>query len=539
MDHRNERGGGLLRRAALRRRRRARGPISRGRATDRRGFVAAVALGAAACLAAHPGGGAATPGAAPVVAHAPAPWTAPTSPAAATSPTSTAAATSPTVPVLDQDFADPDVVRVGRVYHAYATNAHGRNIQHATSTDLVHWTVDTADVLPEVGTWVTLDPPGHVWAPEVFDNGDGFTLHYTARDRAGGRQCIGVALAASPEGPFRPVGDGPLVCPTEQGGAIDASSYTENGRRHLLWKSDGNCCRLDTWLHLQPVSWDGTRVTGDPVRLLRQDDPPTWEQGLVEAPTLVKRDGRYVLLYSAGDYRTIGYAAGWATADALTGPYVKGVGPFMTTESFAGAIGGPGGQDVVTGPGGQDRLLFHGRGADGSRRVLYAADLGFADGRPVVRGSTVVYEAELARVHRATVREAPKASAGRAVGHVDEPDSFVEFRVFAVSAGRHTLTVRYGNGSLDAAHAPAAASHGLTVNGAGGGAVDYPYTGWDEWRPREVPVNLREGWNTVRLTKGERYTELDAVEVVESLSDTGGPASDRRRLGDPPRQAHF
>ncbi|MFF5701400.1 hypothetical protein ACFY7H_02635 [Streptomyces sp. NPDC012794] len=40
-------------------------------------------------------------------------------------------------PVLDRNFPDPDVVRVGRTYHAYATNGDGKNIQHATSTDLV------------------------------------------------------------------------------------------------------------------------------------------------------------------------------------------------------------------------------------------------------------------------------------------------------------------------------------------------------------------------------------------------------------------
>ncbi|MET9541828.1 family 43 glycosylhydrolase [Streptomyces sp. NPDC006553] len=510
MHHWTKPGSGLFRRAGAGRRP-ALEVIDQGPVLPRRGFaVAMAALGAAACLAAFPAGvttpdpirapavvpdsvqgrTAATPGFVPVGFTAP----------------------SPTAPVLDREFADPDVVEVDGVFHAYATNVSGRNVQHATSTDLVRWTVDEKDVLPVPGDWVRPDPPHDVWAPEVFDNGDGFTLQYTARDRVGGRQCIGAALASSPDGPFRPAGDDALVCPTEAGGAIDASSYTENGTRHLLWKSDGNCCRLDTWLHIQPVSWDGTRVTGEPVRLLRPDR--AWEGGLVEAPTLVKRDGRYVLLYSAGDYRTPAYATGWAIADTVTGPYVKGDEPLLTTTSFSGLIGGPGGQDVVTGPGGRDRILFHGRGADPSRRALYVADLGFADGRPVVRGSKTLYEAELAHVHRATIREAKDAWGDRAVGHIDEPDSFVEFRVHTASAGPHTLTVRYGNGSLDAAGAPAAATHGLTVNGNAAGVVDYPYTGWDTWQLREVPVELREGWNTLRLAKGEGYTELDAVQVA-------------------------
>ncbi|WP_241847449.1 family 43 glycosylhydrolase [Streptomyces sp. CB02009] len=511
MHDRTTSGGGPFRRAGAGRRGRL-AAVGRGRtALRRRGFATAMAaLGAAACLAAFPAG-ATTPDPIRAPAAVPDSVRGRTTEEPRFLPAGAAAA-SPTAPVLDREFADPDVVEVDGVFHAYATNVAGRHVQHATSTDLVHWTVDEKDVLPVPGDWVKPDPPRDVWAPEVFDNGDGFTLQYTARDRVGGRQCIGAALASSPDGPFRPAGDAALVCPTEAGGAIDASSYTENGTRHLLWKSDGNCCGLDTWLHIQPVSWDGTRVTGEPVRLLRQDR--AWEGGLVEAPTLVKRDGRYVLLYSAGDYRTTGYATGWAIADALTGPYVKGDEPLLTTDSFSGTIGGPGGQDVVTGPGGRDRILFHGRGADPSRRALYVADLGFADGRPVVRGSKTLHQAELARVHRATIREAKDAWGGRAVGHIDEPDSFVEFRVYAASSGPHTLTVRYGNGSLDAAGAPAAATHGLTVNGAAVGVVEYPYTGWDAWQPREVPVELREGWNTLRLSKGERYTELDAVQVA-------------------------
>lgn len=168
------------------------------------------------------------------------------------------------------------------------------HIQHATSRDLMLWKADSGDVLPELGTWAAPDKE-KVWAPEVYDNGDGLTMHHTARDKVTGRQCVGAALSSSPDGPFRPVGDRPLVCPDAQGGAIDAAGYTEGGQRYLLWKSDGNCRGLDTWIHLQPTSWDGTRATGAPVRLIRQDPDPERDGGLVEAPTLVKRDGRYVL----------------------------------------------------------------------------------------------------------------------------------------------------------------------------------------------------------------------------------------------------
>ncbi|GAA2674728.1 hypothetical protein GCM10010400_41230 [Streptomyces aculeolatus] len=45
-----------------------------------------------------------------------------------------------------------------------------------------------------------------VRAPEVFDNGAGITMHYTARDRASDKQCIGVALSATPGGPATPPG---------------------------------------------------------------------------------------------------------------------------------------------------------------------------------------------------------------------------------------------------------------------------------------------------------------------------------------------
>lgn len=412
--------------------------------------------------------------------------------------------------VVDHDFPDPDIVRADGVYHAYATTNGRRHVQHATSRDLRRWTLDDTDVLPALGAWAVARPD-LVWAPEVFDHGNGFTMQYTARDRASDRQCIGVARSASPDGPFRPVGDTPLICPAQAGGAIDASTYTEGGRRYILWKNDGNCChpRKDTWLHLQPTSWDGTHVTGDPVRLIRQDQP--WEGHLVEAPTLIKRAGHYILFYSANAYDGSAYATGYAVSPSLTGPYTKAPRPLMTTESFSGAVQGPGGQDVVTGPDGHDHIVFHGWNSRG--RVMHLADLGWANGYPVVRGSKVLYQAENAHVHNATVRDALEASDGRAVGHIDHPDSRVEFRVFAASAGTHALSVRFANGSLDTAGSPAPAHHRLFVNGTDAGAVHYPHTSWDNWRTAVKTITLKTGWNVITLSRGTLFAELDFVEV--------------------------
>lgn len=424
--------------------------------------------------------------------------------------TATEVAGSPPVAV-DRDFADPDVVKVGDVYHAYATNSGGRHIQHATSHDLRRWTVDDRDVLPTPGAW-TDSRFGFVWAPEVFDNGSGFTMQYTARDKASDRQCIGAAHASSPKGPFRPVGDTPLICPAQEGGAIDASSYTENGQRYILWKNDGNCCNLgkDTWLHLQPTSWNGTHTTGDPTRLICQDQ--LWEGQLVEAPTLVKRAEHYVLLYSANAYADSAYATGYATSANLKGPYTKASRPLMTTDTFSHTVRGPGGQDVIVGPDGRDRIAFH--GWSGTRRVMYIADLGWASGYPVVRGSKVIYQAENGHVQHAIVRDAPGASDGRVVGGIDHADSYVEFRAFAASAGTHRLTVWFANGSLDGAGTPAPASHSLTVNAVRAGTTHYPHTGWDKWTAEETDIILKKGWNTLRLSKGEFFAELDSVEIA-------------------------
>jgi arabinan endo-1,5-alpha-L-arabinosidase len=427
-----------------------------------------------------------------------------------------AAPAAPIAPVIDQNFADPDVLKVGRTYYAYATNSGGRHITWATSTDLTSWTVQTTDALPTLGAWAdptwtfpSGGPEDHgIWAPEVFATGPrSFVMWYTAHDRASGKQCIGAATATSPGGPFKPAAT-TLICNPELGGVIDATSYAEAGRRYVLWKNDGNCCALDTWLRLQQVSANGLRRTGPKTRLIKQDKP--YEGDLVEAPTLVKRDGRYVLFYSANFFGDTSYLSGYATARRLRGPYTKAPTPLMTTDAFDGAVRGPGGQDVVVGPDGRDRIVFHGWNASFTHRAMYVVPLYWHDGRPIVQGAKVRHEAEDAELTRVRVHYAGgDASGGVVVGRIDFPDSRVTVTVYAPRAGTYRLFTRYANGS-DAG----AASHTLAVNGVAAGTVDYPVTGWDNWQTSRRDITLRKGDNTLTYGKGANFAELDAIDVA-------------------------
>jgi arabinan endo-1,5-alpha-L-arabinosidase len=258
--------------------------------------------------------------------------------------------------VIDQDFPDPDIVKVGQTYYAYATNAAGINVQSATSSDLTHWNVSSADVLPQLPAWAL---PGKTWAPDVSEVSPGhFVLYFVAASADPPLQCIGVATSASAGGPFVPVGDLPMVCQEHEGGSIDPSSFVdEDGTRYLLWKNDGNCCGLDTWLQLAQLSPDGQRLEGPTTKLIKQTEG--WEGNVVEAPILRRHGEKYVLFYSANDYSGGKYAIGYARASAITGPYTKHKGPLFSTELSHDRYLGPGGQDVVIAPGGTDHIVFH------------------------------------------------------------------------------------------------------------------------------------------------------------------------------------
>ncbi len=239
-------------------------------------------------------------------------------------------------PVWDSNFPDPMIIDGGSgTYWAFATNGNGANVQTLRSTDLVSWE-QGPDALPELARW---SAPGDVWAPEVaVQSADRFVMYYTTRAPGGAVQCISLAVAEQPEGPYVASSTAPLVCERAAGGSIDAHPFTTAaGQRYLYWKNDGNRVGVDTWISVQRLDDTGTRLVGRAKRLFSQDQP--WEGDLVEGPFVWEVDGRFVMFYSANAYASADYAVGIATSTSPTGPFEKQPDPVLTSNDVAAGPG--------------------------------------------------------------------------------------------------------------------------------------------------------------------------------------------------------
>ena len=296
-------------------------------------------------------------------------------------------------PVINQDFADPGILKVGNTYYVYATNSAQDNIQAAKSTDLVHWQT-LSDALPTLPAW---SEKGHTWAPGVSTTADGksYVMYFVARDTASSKQCIGVATSATPEGPFTSAPATPFICQTDEGGSIDPSVFVDtDGTRYVVWKNDGNCCAKDTYIYVQKTSPDGLSLVGKSTQLIHEDQG--WEGNLVEAPVLWKHNNKYDLFYSANNYAGADYAIGYALADNILGPYTKpGNGPFVQTiptQNNNPPVIGPGGEDIVVAKDGTTWMLYHSWDPTISYREVNIDQLTWDGDKPVLHGPMVTPE---------------------------------------------------------------------------------------------------------------------------------------------------
>jgi beta-xylosidase len=185
--------------------------------------------------------------------------------------------------------------------------------------------------------------------------GGTFVLYYAANVAGTADECISVATASQPQGPFHDTSTAPLECQKSLGGSIDPASFIDtDGTQYLVWKSGGpGTSRI--WS--QPLVPSGTAFVPatNPTSLLVPDQP--WEAGTVEAPDLVTTGGHYYPFYSGNNWNSSNYAVGAATCTGPLGP-CSDASPNPILSSGSG-VAGPGGESVFAGTAGHFWIAFH------------------------------------------------------------------------------------------------------------------------------------------------------------------------------------
>jgi beta-xylosidase len=300
----------------------------------------------------------------------------------------TAAAVAAT-PAYGGDFPDPFVFVNGGRYYAYSTQiwSSGRwtNVPVMTSTNLTSWSSIT-DALPTLPGWAR---SGNTWAPAVVARSGRYLLYYTTTEAASGRQCISVATATTPTGPFRDSSTGPLVCQRSQGGSIDPYPFVDRtGALYLLWKSDDNAIGQTTALWGRQLRSDGLNwaFLSRTVRLLGEQ-PTSWHVP-IEGPAMVWSQNRYYLFYGGGAWNSADSGIGYATCKGPLGPCTDQTPAVPWLATGATEAVGPQGPTIFTDLSGVLRIGFSGwvgtTGYPGGVRAFWTGPLGFTAGKPTV-----------------------------------------------------------------------------------------------------------------------------------------------------------
>ena len=225
--------------------------------------------------------------------------------------------------VLDRDFPDPTVIRIGHQYYAYATQGRSNgkmvNIQMASSADGWHWKYE-GDALPQKPKWASNTQS--FWAPDVFfDAGlNKFVMIFSADPNELTGKCLAVAYADKPLGPFIDKGE-PLL----KGSSfhcIDPKGFVDpkTGKHLLYWGSDFEPLRVQE----MTADWSALKKGTTAKAIVYPGKDKTYSN-LVEGSWLDYDHGTYYLYYSGdnccGDKAN--YAVMIAKASDPFGPFIR------------------------------------------------------------------------------------------------------------------------------------------------------------------------------------------------------------------------
>lgn len=214
-----------------------------------------------------------------------------------------------TNPVIDADYSDPDVIRVGDDFYLTASSFNsvpGLPILH--SKDLVNWKI--------IGHGLQSQPPqdvfarpqhgNGVWAPAIRFHNNEFYIFYGDPDFG-----IYMVKARNAAGPWSK----PVLLRAAKGWIDPCPFWDDDGNAYLVHAWANSRSGIKSILTINRMSSDGTKLLDDGKMVFDgRANHPT-----IEGPKLYKRNGYYYIFAPAG-----GVSTGWQTvlrARDIYGPY--------------------------------------------------------------------------------------------------------------------------------------------------------------------------------------------------------------------------
>jgi len=216
-------------------------------------------------------------------------------------------------PVLQADYSDPDVVRVGNDYWLTSSSfSHVPGLPLLHSRDLVNWTF-AGHALPRLvpeATFRATQPGKGVWAPAIRFHAGRYWIYYPDPDFG-----LYVITADDPRGPW----SAPVLVQGGKGLIDPCPLWDDDGKVYLIHAWAKSRAGINNVLTLLRLSADGLRVEADLGVVINGDQLPGYST--LEGPKLYRRNGWYYVFAPAG-----GVATGWQAvfrARDIRGPYTE------------------------------------------------------------------------------------------------------------------------------------------------------------------------------------------------------------------------
>ncbi len=297
-------------------------------------------------------------------------------------------------PVLNADYSDPDVCRVGDDFYMTSSSfACFPGLQILHSTDLVNWEIIGAALTDYPGPgwsderqWETLgqrldtpsDPPpgpqewrtvpqhgNGVWAPAIRYHDGEFYIYCGDPDRG-----IFMVKTSDPRGRW----DDPVWVVKAKGYIDPCPLWDEDGKAYLSHGCAGSRAGHKSVLFVAPMSPDGTRLLGQ--SRIVYDGHET--QPTIEGTKFYKHNGDYYIFSPAG-----GVPTGWQVVLRSKSPW----GPYeerVVMAQGASETNGPHQGAWIDTPSGE-HWFMHFQDKDAYGRVVHLQPMEWtADGWPVI-----------------------------------------------------------------------------------------------------------------------------------------------------------